>query len=306
MPLVLRDIGVRRAFGLVVAIVLSTATRPALAISKEQCLDANARAQDLRLGRKLSLARDQLRLCVDAACPSIVRSDCAKWLDEVERALPTIAFQAKDASGADVTAVGVTVDGEVLVDRLDGRAMPVDPGPHVFTFTAAGGRTVTRTLIVTEGEKWRREQIVFGEGSAPGSAPAAPTSPTTTTPADGGGGMGTYKILGLAAGGVGVAGLAVGTVFGLLAFSEKSQQESACGSSASCAGSAYSTAAGDRSAGLTDSTIATVGFIAGGALLVGGAILFLTAPSSAPRATGMTLVPSLGPGGGGLVLGRSF
>ena len=304
MPLVLRDIGVRRAFALVVAIVLSAATRPARAISKEQCLDANTKAQDLRLGRKLSLARDQLRLCVDAACPSIVRSDCAKWLDEVERALPTIAFQAKDASGADVTAVGVTVDGEVLVDRLDGRATPVDPGQHVFTFTAAGGRTVTRTLIVTEGEKWRREQIVFGAGSAAASAPAAPASPTTT--ADVGGGMGTHKILGLAAGGVGVAGLAVGTVFGLLAFSEKSQQESACGSSASCAGSAYSTAAGDRSAGLTDSTIATVGFIAGGALLVGGAILFLTAPASAPRATGMTLVPSLGPGGGGLVLGRSF
>lgn len=118
--------------------------------------------------------------------------------------------------------------------------------------------------------------------------------------------MGTQKLLGLVAGGVGVAGLAVGGVFGAMTLSEKSQQQSACGSP--CSAASHTQAVNDHSTGMTDGTISTIGFIAGGTLLVGGAVLFFTAhPSSQqPSTTGVLLAPSVGPGGGGVLLTGEF
>src|ERR1019366_931213 len=79
-------------------------------VTKEQCIDANGQAQELRREGKLAAAREQLRLCGNPKCPAMVRDDCAKRLDEVDKAQPTVAFTVKDATGADVTAVKVMVD----------------------------------------------------------------------------------------------------------------------------------------------------------------------------------------------------
>jgi hypothetical protein len=59
----------------------------------------------------------------------------------------------------------------------------------------------------------------------------------------------------------------------------------------------------------TESTISTVGFAAGGALLAGGAILFFTgghASESGGAATGWLLAPSVGPGSAGLSMRGGF
>jgi hypothetical protein len=286
----------------------------------DQCVDANAKAQELRRDGKLSAAREQLRQCASPSCPAMVRDDCTKRLDEVENAQPTIAFEVKDASGADMIAVNVTVDGRPLVNKLDGTALPIDRGAHVFTFEVAGQPPVTRTFMLTEGEKGRRERIVLGgtvspaplaapEANAPPPPPPSPLTngPAVTEPASTGGGMGTQKILGVVAAGVGVAGIAVGGVFGAMTLAEKSQQTTDC-PNASCGSAGHALALTDHSTGMTDSTISTVGFIAGGALLVGGAILFFTGRHSSERSatTGMLLVPSVAPGGGGLFLRGEF
>jgi hypothetical protein len=150
---------------------------PALAqMSKEQCVDANTRGQHLRTDGKLSEAREQLRQCGDPSCPAIVRDDCARRLDDLDRVQPTIAFEVKDPSGADVSAVKVTMDGKLLTERLDGKPLPVDVGERFFTFEVDGQPpvTLTRTLVLTEGEKGRRERIVLGGGTASASAPVSP------------------------------------------------------------------------------------------------------------------------------------
>jgi hypothetical protein len=316
-------------FRLVVAIGLfaGLGSAPARAdITKDQCIDANGKGQQLRREGKLMAARQQLRLCTDSACPAMVRDDCTKRLDDLEKAQPTIAFEVKDASGADVTAVKVTVDGKPLAERLDGAALPVDIGEHVFRFEVAGQHPITRTLVLIEGEKGRRERIAIGGATASLPAPVLPTAPSAA-PVPGahrpagsapvfsaiethstGAGMGTQKVLGLAAAGLGVAGIAVGSVFGVMTLSQKSQQQSDCGSSASCTSSGHAQAVNDHSTGMTDSTISTIGFIAGGALLVGGALLFFTAghPSDSPSAAGMLVLPGVGPGGGGMLLRGMF
>src|ERR1019366_7525907 len=83
-------------------------------------------------------ARGQFLACASASCPALVRDDCAKRLDDVERAQPTIVFDAKDGAGRDVSMVTVTVDGHPLVDRLDGTSPRVDPGGHPLGFTVSG------------------------------------------------------------------------------------------------------------------------------------------------------------------------
>ena len=270
----------RRSFRVTRRIVLgiTLAAAPAQAdMTKDQCVDANGDAQELRGEGKLSAAREKLRACASPSCPAMVRDDCVRRLDELERAQPTIAFEVKDAWGADVSAVKVAVDSKPLTDRLDGTALRVDIGQHVFTFEVAGQAPVTRTLVLTEGEKGRREVIAIGGAKSPASVPApsaAPvaatgvsmhpvteTSETESPPA--GGGVETRKLLGLVAGGVGVAGLAVGSVFGVLTLSEKSQQQKDCASSASCTGAGHTQALSDHSLGMTDATISTTDSLPG-------------------------------------------
>jgi hypothetical protein len=274
-------------------------------VTRDQCIDANAKAQDLRRDHKLAAAREQLRVCSNAACPAMVQSDCTKRLDELEGVQPTVAFEVKDAAGADLTAVKVTVDGVLLTSKLDGTSYALDPGSHTSTFEAAGLPPVTRAFVLTEGDKGRHERVALGSPTTveSGPVPAAPTLVATEPgPTNG---MGTRKILGLVSGGVGVAGIAVGSIFGAMALSQKSAIESTCATT--CTSSMHSAALSDHSNGVTDGAVSTVGFIAGGALLVGGAVLFFTGGKGPANATtGTQIVPSVGPGGGGMFVKGVF
>ena len=45
-----------------------------------------------------------------------------------------MAVHARDAKGEDLTEVRLTIDGETVAERLDGRALTLDPGTHTFRF----------------------------------------------------------------------------------------------------------------------------------------------------------------------------
>lgn len=273
--------------------------------TKDQCVDADAKAQDLRREHQLSLARAQLQLCSQPACPALVRSDCTTRMDDLERVQPTLSFEVKSPAGLDVSVVDVALDGKLLTRALDGTAYPVDPGAHTAVFTAAGYAPVTRSLVVNEGVKGRVERVLLAATGQAGSAPA----PAPTEHAASGGdehGMGSRRVIGLVGGGLGVVGLAVGGVFGAMALSEKSNVTSLC--AVSCSATAHAQATSDHASGVTDGAASTVGFVAGGALLVAGAVLFFTggAASGAPASTALHVAPGVGPGGGGVVLGGAF
>jgi hypothetical protein len=269
-------------------------------MTKDQCVDANGAGQELRRIGKLSAAREQLSSCASASCPAIVRDDCARRLDELEKVQPTIAFQVKDASGADRSDVRVTMDGNLLTERLDGSALPVDMGEHVFRFEVAGQPPVTRTLILTEGEKSRRERVSLG--TAASTKPASGTLPQTSPPSQDGstpptsdtdtamsrdGARQTQKILGLVAGGVGIASAGVGVAFGVIASSQWSSAQRECPTRSECVPKAMST----RNDAVASATVSTVSFIAGGILVATGVTLFLTAPKANQATVGLTLTP---------------
>jgi hypothetical protein len=207
-------------------------------------------------------------------------------VDDVNAQIPTILFAAKDPTGADTGAVKVSMDGSVLAERLEGNAIPIDPGEHTFTFELAGQPPVTRKLVIQEGQRDRRELVTFGTPAAAPAAPPAAVAPGSEAPPADSGGLGTQKILAIVAGGVGVVGLGLGSIFGLEAMSKKNDAQSACPDK--CASDDGVNKWNDAaSAG----NVATIGFIIGGVGLVGGAVLWLTAPSAGAAKTQVGLGP---------------
>ncbi len=153
----------------IVPLVLATAA-PSLAqaTDKRACSSAYEQAQYARRDRRLRAARAQSLICAQQACGAAAEADCAQWLREIDAAMPTVVFAARDQAGVDLTRVVVSVDGEKLTDTLDGGAIPVDPGAHAFRFEA-GGQSVDKTVTINEGEKSRVVSVVI---SQPGVAPA--------------------------------------------------------------------------------------------------------------------------------------
>jgi hypothetical protein len=270
------------------------------------CLGATESSVKLRNEHKLRAERAQLLICASENCPADIRKDCAGRVEEVNTQIPTIIFQAKDGAGADLSAVKVTMDGEVLTERLEGTAISIDPGAHTFTFEAAGQPLVTKQFVIQEAQKDRREEIVFG---APAGSVSSAIQPATQPPTQPSRGLGTQRVLGLVAGGGGVAAIAVGSVFGILTGSAISQQKTDCPSSMTCPNP--KAAASDHSTWTTDSAVSTAMFVVGGVLLAGGAVLFFLPrhPSEqvqTPPTAGLVVMPSVGPGGGAMVLRGDF
>jgi hypothetical protein len=192
----------------------------------------------------------------------------------VNAQIPTIIFEAKDPAGNDLSTVKVTVDGDVLVERLEGSALSIDPGDHVFTFETAGQPTVTKRFVIREAEKERREAIQFGTPIVrPAPGPPVMGAPAAPPPNEK---LGTQKVVALTAAGVGVIGLGVGTALGILAISKKSDAQTACPESQCTTQDGVNKWSQAGSTG----NISTIGFIVGGVALAGAAVLWFTAPSS--------------------------
>lgn len=254
------------AFGVLLVPLAAQAAEP----NKLQCIAANDAAQDLRRAEKLRESREKLLVCVSASCPGLVRDDCAQRLAEIDRVMPSVVFEAKDAAGSDLVAVAVTMDGERLTDKLDGRSWPVDPGEHRFVFEAAGLPTVEHTIVVHEGERGRAERVVFAQPAALG--PLAP-SPYEHS---------AQRTIAIALGGAGAGGLAIGIVLGFVAKSTYDHALNAeCGGNAN--GGCSPQGMADGKAARSQAAASTVAFIAGGALLGAGAVIYFTAPKASVR-----------------------
>ncbi len=260
---------------------------------KAVCLEAMSRGQTLRDAHKLLEARDRFRTCSRQVCPTLVQNDCGGWLSDVERALPTVVVSARSAAGGELFAVKVSMDNQLLVGSLDGQAIPINPGVHNFHFESEGMKPMDRQALVREGGKDQSVMAVLTPVAAP--VAISTTLTTTTTTASSGSGL---RTAGFVVGGIGIAGLAVGTIFGFVALSAKSSD---------CPGDNCGSAS-EKSTVTNDAHISTIGFIAGGALAATGLGLIIFAPRSPARPeTALRLVPLYtGNGGAGLGVGSSF
>ncbi len=303
---------------------------------KMSCIAADTDGQSLRLAGKLLQARKRLAVCGAASCPTLVRDDCLERIADLEVAQPTVVFTATNGDGRALTAVRVTVDGVVVANLLDGRPLPVDPGEHLFGFDALGRITAEMRLTLHEGEKRVRHAVVLhtesGDPVAAVPAPeplatpsdegasaymlplAAVAAPTTASPghaeetpppvASPTRALSENRIAAIVAGGLGVAGVAVGSVFGLKtmsAWSAAKRDWSAAVQGCAPCGRNFSPEEGTAK---QDGAISTFAFVAGGVGLAVGAWFWLTAPEASSRQ--VSIVPIAGPSQGELTVRGRF
>jgi hypothetical protein len=285
-----------RALALLFSVLLVGSSAVAEEPTKQECVSANESAQELRDAGKLREARVRLATCILQSCPAPVREDCAKRLDEVDNAMPSLVFEARDESGRDLSAVRVTMDGEPLANNLDGTAIAVDPGRHRFAFEAVGLPIATKTLVLLEGDKRRHERVGLvatpvaptPDGAGPASAGGSSMDPVGKTSVD----RRAQRTIGFALGGAGVVGLAIGSVFAFVSKSTYDQAlRSECGPAVGFADGKACSATGyrDVQSARTQASAATGSLIAGAALLGGGAFLYLNARRAGHLAVGASI-----------------
>ena len=265
----------RPSSSILVAVAALTVSLPSAVRADEVsvCVDPYEKAQMLmrpESGQSTLLpAREMLHTCMRSGCKDWMVVDCSRWLSEVEARIPTVVFSARDTSGRDLAEIVVTTaDGASVASRLDGRAIDLEPGEHVFVFVAPDGARLEKRVLVREGEKNQAVSAVF-------AGPPDETKPLVTAKhatAAARGGTPAIEYVGYAVAGTGVIGLGVGAIFGLRAVAKK--DEANCIENV-CDGPALAEA---NSA----AKISTIGFVAGGALVTGGALLVLFGPKSSP------------------------
>jgi hypothetical protein len=230
-------------------------------------------------------------LRVVARQPAEKRPNYKDRVDEARRQkealAPRVPKLTVDVAGGLPPGAKVTCDGVPLGPGALGLALPLNPGEHELALQRAdGGVTVRRAVRLEPGETKRVEL------PAPPPAP-----PRAAPPADGRGASAgsTPRTLGFVAGGVGIAGLAVGGIAGALALSNGGDAKRECPGRL-CTEQGY--AALERAK--DQALVANIGLGVGVAALVAGGVLLLTAdaPRRAPAAAS-ALRPAFGAGPGG-------
>jgi hypothetical protein len=246
---------------------------------KTACTNAYVAAQTRRADHKLLAARDELRTCARQECSALMHGqmarDCTAWLGEVEASIPSVVLSAKDASGADVTEVSERIDGLPVGNGL-GRAVDIDPGPHVFDFEAPHASRVSQTVVVLEGKKDQVIQVTLDLGR-PSAAPPPLARPPSRMVVSAGAAAGEATRSPSAwtwvAFGVGAAGIAAGSVLGVLALGAKSTLDGECNSQHGCA---KPSAQGDIDSLHSLSWASNIGFGVGALGAASGLLLLLT------------------------------
>jgi hypothetical protein len=108
-------------------------------------------------------------------CPSVVRGDCVDWLEQVDKSIPSVVVSVK-INNKDELNARVTVDGNLVTTKLDGKPIELNPGVHTFKVESAPWPMNEQQVLVNEGEKNRVLDVRFGNPEPPRGAegPAKP------------------------------------------------------------------------------------------------------------------------------------
>jgi len=230
-----------------------------------------------------------------------IASERAKSLEPKLSYLTVVVPPANDVSGMVIKRNGREVERAKL-----GSAEPIDSGSIAIEVTAPGRKTYTGQITVVQGQSQRFEvpalessSILTGGGTPP---PGNTTNDDST--AMRGDPPAWQRPLGLVFVGGGVVAMGVGAVIGLAANSKYVGAFEAGGGCDSASNQCDPPGQAAIDDARSKATISTILFAAGGGLVVLGAVVFITAPSS--RARAITLSPTPYAGGAGVSLGGTL
>jgi len=258
----------------------------------EACHSPRAQAQmalaEAALGRWLDADRHLAAVLGGAADP---------WVTRNRAQLESVQVQVSSHLGQ-LEVLGGPPGAEVLLEGRPAGALPLREPLHVVAGSATllvrapGYAPVTRMVMVTPGQLVRESiELVPLPVASPqpiGGAvavdpPRDAVAPPIAQPTAGG----TQRTLAWVVGGVGVLALGGGVAATLIGSgADADYADRNCMRTVNASGGAVFTDASCRDAYDTSAnaqTLSLVGYIAGGALVATSLVLFLTAPSSAPR-----------------------
>ncbi|MBI5537413.1 MAG: hypothetical protein HY898_32115 [Deltaproteobacteria bacterium] len=259
------------------------------------------------------------------------QKDREKMARERANALESKLSKLSVQVSGETSGMEVKRDGSVIGKVLWGTPVPVDPGVHTIEAIAPGKKKWATTVQVAPGAGETKVTVpaLEAEGSAPppvasvpapaaSSAPAvvpppppptATSKPTATAPpppppppaatSEGKPGS-TQRTVGLVVGGVGLVGLGVAGIFTLGAKGKLNDAKEFCSTNTEC----FDQRGVDlRKDAVNQANFATLIGGVGALALVGGAVLYLTAPSGTPaQTTARSSAPTLAVGPTGFVL----
>lgn len=230
-----------------------------------------------------------------------------KRADELEKQLARLVLEvAAPAEGMVIRLNGK----ELSAAAAAGTGMPVDPGEYTVEATAPGKATWSGKVQIEAGAGSKKVVIPALPDAAAAPPPAKPVKPEgpagpevpagpQETPGDGGS---TLRTLGFVAGGVGLAGIAVGSVLGVMTLSKAAVTKDGCPEMDPACLQGWRDAYDE---GQTTGLISTIGFGVGVAGLGAGVALLLLSRSSGAPAQGrqVWVAPQVGATGGQLSVG---
>lgn len=175
---------------------------------------------------------------------------------------------------ASAPGLELRIDDALVAKSVWTEAFAIDPGVHRVAALAPSHAPWEATITAVESKLTEvsvPELVDTTVRAAPAPAPVviAPSS--------------AQKTIALVAGGIGIAGIAVGAISGIIAISERSSAQSECPSDVFAFRCPTQSGAAAWNSAKTAGNVSTVAFIAGGAFVAGAAVLWLTAPSSKTR-----------------------
>lgn len=216
----------------------------------------------------------------------------------IETRLPKVTLNVAPETSA-LEGLSIKVDDDLIAKDDWNRPITVMLGEHRIVAQAAGRKAWSTKVTALASAKLQVEVPAL---EPIGGSPSAPVAEKRSS-------GGSQKTIGLVAGGLGVAGLIVGSVTGLIASGQASDAKAACGNGGSFPSSCNPASKQMFDDAKTPATISTISFIAGGVLAAGGAVLYFTAPSTTSAASTGSRVgvsPVVGPAGAGLSVAGAF
>ncbi|HYP88094.1 MAG TPA: hypothetical protein VEQ59_08065 [Polyangiaceae bacterium] len=256
--------------------------------------------------------------------PQAFRDAQAAAEDERKQVEPHIGRLTIKIEGAETAKdLNVAVDGQPVATVLLGVPQPMDPGNHTVTATATGFKAAPASVALKDAGQGAVTLKMEVDDSVPPPVAAGPAvTPTSTSvtmapvpasPSDGGShGSNGLRIGSYVGFGVGVAGLALGTVFVLKSAGSRSDADkattaleatgcSATGGHPACdatSPAAQHVASLDKDA-KNAQTIAIVGYVVGGVGVAAGVTLFVLSMNKDKQSSAY-VAPYVGPGAFGL------
>lgn len=188
--------------------------------SKASCAQAYESAQESRAAGQLQETQKRLSVCARPECPSFVQKDCARWLEEVDRELPSVVVSAPGLDADAAQQMRLHIDGRPIPNPLGGAALPLDPGRHELVAEAPGQPALTRVIMAQQGVQNRPVTLDFADATKLPEPSAAL--------ADAGGEPPSLRPYAYVAWGVGAVGFGMFAVLGTLGRADEQALQDDC------------------------------------------------------------------------------